>query len=290
MAEQATPPPPLSNLRPQRGPLSTPGPAPPEGASDPRLTAGVSSHRGTTVGSRRAVLAGAGTGAGSGSGGAVVGIVGGSGGVGASTFAAVLASSLDAVLLDLDASAGGIDVLLGAEDVPGVRWSGLHLGGGELSPQLLADSLPRWRSVPFVAADSSPSAGSVRQLLGIATQLGPCVIDLGRSEGDARTAAAAVCDLVVVLARSDVSGVTGARATACALADRPGGVVVRARRRAAGGTPRPHRIAALVGLPLLGTLPVSGRPGESPLATGTLPRSLRAVAGGVLDALGRRAA
>jgi len=70
----------------------------------------------------------------------VLGVVGGSGGVGASTFAAVLAAVTGrAMLVDLDVVGGGIDVLLGIEDVAGARWSGLRVGGGRLDPALLAN-------------------------------------------------------------------------------------------------------------------------------------------------------
>ena len=63
----------------------------------------------------------------------VLAVVGGSGGVGASTFAAALATAAaPATLIDLDPVSGGIDVLLGIEDVPGARWSGLRLEGGRL--------------------------------------------------------------------------------------------------------------------------------------------------------------
>ena len=69
----------------------------------------------------------------------VIGVVGGCGGAGASTFACVLAATAatgwPAVLVDLDPVAGGIDVLLGIEAVPGARWSGLRLGGGRLDPR-----------------------------------------------------------------------------------------------------------------------------------------------------------
>ena len=60
--------------------------------------------------------------------GAVEALTGGTGGVGTSTLAAALAfagarAGLRTLLLDTDAAGGGIDVLLGAEHVPGWRWS-----------------------------------------------------------------------------------------------------------------------------------------------------------------------
>src|SRR5579875_2141374 len=87
----------------------------------------------------------------------VVAVLGGSGGVGASTFAAALATAAGrAVLVDCDPLGGGIDVLLGVEAVPGARWSGLRVNGGRLDPHALDEGLPRWRDVRVLAADAPP--------------------------------------------------------------------------------------------------------------------------------------
>src|SRR5579862_4108186 len=109
--------------------------------------------------------------------GPVIGVVGGRGGVGASLFTAVLSAvgarrghSGRSVLVDLEAVAGGIDVLLGVEGVPGPRWSGLRLAGGYLQPSLLAGGLPRWGPVSVLAADLLPSAENVEQLLPAAAE------------------------------------------------------------------------------------------------------------------------
>src|SRR6185312_17116098 len=87
----------------------------------------------------------------------MIGVIGGNGGVGASTFAAVLAwAAVSGVLVDLDPVGGGVDVLLGIERAPGARWSGLRLDGGRLAPEVLTAGLPRWAGVPVLAADRSP--------------------------------------------------------------------------------------------------------------------------------------
>jgi secretion/DNA translocation related CpaE-like protein len=55
-------------------------------------------------------------------GGTVVAVIGGRGGAGASLFAVALAQAVgDALLVDVDPWAGGIDLLIGAETAPGVR-------------------------------------------------------------------------------------------------------------------------------------------------------------------------
>ncbi len=84
--------------------------------------------------------------------GAVVAVIGGCGGAGASLFAAALAQSAnDAMLVDLDPWAGGIDLLLGAETTPGVRWPDLALQGGRLTWSAVRDALPRHRGISLLS-------------------------------------------------------------------------------------------------------------------------------------------
>ena len=98
----------------------------------------------------------------------VIGVLAGCGGAGASVFAAVLAGQAaqrdrHSFLIDCDPAAGGLDVLLGCEQLPGPRWSQVRLAGGALDPAVLVDSLPRWRQVSFLSADAGqppdPAAG-----------------------------------------------------------------------------------------------------------------------------------
>lgn len=75
--------------------------------------------------------------------GRCVAVVGATGGAGTSTFAAGLARTLEAtVLIDGDPRAGGLDLVLGAEETPGVRWPELHLGPGQLDAADLLAALP----------------------------------------------------------------------------------------------------------------------------------------------------
>lgn len=80
-------------------------------------------------------------------GGRVVCVVGSGGGAGASTFAATLAvvgasRSLRVLLVDADPTGGGLDVLLGIEDVPGVRWCDLAESRGRIGLDSLSGALP----------------------------------------------------------------------------------------------------------------------------------------------------
>lgn len=215
--------------------------------------------------------------------GSVIGVVGGSGGLGASSFAAVLAAVAGpAVLVDLDPAGGGVDVLLGIEAVPGARWSGLHLAGGRLDPCDLINGLPSWGAVAVLAADASlDDAGAVVQVLGAAAAAGPVVVDLPRTPTAVRTAALLVCDLAVIVGRPDVGGLVAAHVVAAGLADRPRGVVLRGRGVAG------RRAAEAIGCPHLGTLPPLGR-ARVPLDAGRPPRAEARVAIGILRGLDER--
>ena len=215
----------------------------------------------------------------------VVGVVGGCGGVGASTFAAVLAAVAGvrgrSVLVDLDPLAGGIDVLVGLEGVAGARWSGLLLGGGRLDPLVLVDGLPHWSSVAVLSADLLPEPDAVSQLLAVACRAGPVVVDLGRWGSPARAAAVPRCTLTVLVCGGDVRSVTGARVVRAAFGDRPLGVVVSRSRSDVA----PSRVAELVGAPLIGVVRARPRRGDVPLDARSLPRPMARVASGVLDAV-----
>jgi MinD-like ATPase involved in chromosome partitioning or flagellar assembly len=208
--------------------------------------------------------------------GPVVGVVGGSGGVGASTFAAVLAAVAGgSVLIDVDVAGGGVDVLLGIERTEGARWSDLHLAGGRLEPETLIGGLPRWGPCAVLAADTLDlEAEAVLQVVEVARQRAPVVLDLPRSSCPERAAALVHCDLVVVVTRADPAGLVAAHAVVGALPEVPVGAVVRRAVVPA------HDAARLVRARLLGELPAT-TPGFE-LRIARLPRSVRVVASGVL--------
>lgn len=75
-------------------------------------------------------------------------VVGGCGGAGASAFAAglgVAAAGLGrrVLLLDGDPLGGGLDLVLGSESVPGVRWPDLMSTSGRVSTTSLRDAVPQ---------------------------------------------------------------------------------------------------------------------------------------------------
>lgn len=93
----------------------------------------------------------------------LVSVVGGSGGVGASTLAASLALSasrrgLRSLLFDADPIGGGLDLVLGSESVEGLRWRDLDATQGRLSAGSLADVLPVHSGIATLSWDRRPDA------------------------------------------------------------------------------------------------------------------------------------
>lgn len=79
--------------------------------------------------------------------GRCIGVIAGRGGAGGTVLACALALTglrrgLRTTLVDADPLGGGIDLVLGAEDRPGLRWPDLTAARGRLPAGSLADALP----------------------------------------------------------------------------------------------------------------------------------------------------
>lgn len=91
--------------------------------------------------------------------GQIITVIGGSGGVGASTFAVNLAITArsegrSVALVDLDPWSGGLDLLMGAERSPGLRWSALDSVHGRVSARALADACVHVAGVDLLSCDA----------------------------------------------------------------------------------------------------------------------------------------
>ena len=85
--------------------------------------------------------------------GPLIAVTGGRGGGGASVFAAALAQCAgEALLVDLDGCGGGIDLLMGGESAPGLRWPDLSVRAGRLNWTAVRDALPRCNGVTVLSA------------------------------------------------------------------------------------------------------------------------------------------
>lgn len=156
----------------------------------------------------------------------VIGVIGGSGGAGCSTFAAALATvsatSGPTLLVDCDPHGAGLDRVLGLELIEGVRWDALERTSGRMSGRALRLSVPRrgdlgvltWHSTsgaslqPFAIRDVLAAAGR-----GHAT----VVLDLPRGGGSLVDELVARVDDVVLVVVPTVVGVASAARVASRL-------------------------------------------------------------------------
>jgi hypothetical protein len=221
--------------------------------------------------------------------GLVIGVTGGCGGLGASRFAAVLATAAAqradrCVLADLDPAAGGLDVLLGAEAVPGARWSQLRLAGGVLDGEILLGGLASWGRTSVLACDrfGLPAANQVGELIDAARSVAPVVLDLARHPSAPRDAGLGACALVVVLCAGDLAAITAARTTISGLGEVPVALIARGARSSA------RRTAELIGGPLAARLPPRRRRDRGPVPARSQPTAMRRVADGLLAGLADR--
>jgi secretion/DNA translocation related CpaE-like protein len=231
-----------------------------------------------------------------------IAVVGGRGGAGASVFAAALALVAlrrwrRALLVDCDPLGGGMDYLLGAENVTGLRWPQLGLSGGRVASAALHDALP---TVPADGGHMTvlscgrgggvPSADAVAAVVDAGRRCGDTVVcDLPRHLPDAAVAALNRADLVVLVVPAEVR----ACAAALQVADRLRALGAPARLVVRGPSPGgllPADVSRALALPLVAAMrPAPGLAaaldaGRLPFRT---PRSpLARGANAVLDVLG----
>jgi secretion/DNA translocation related CpaE-like protein len=161
--------------------------------------------------------------------GLTVGVVGGSGGSGATTFACALgqiaARSGPSVVIDADPLGPGVDRVLGLDLVDGLRWDALGDPTGRLSARALRESLPRRVGVAglswYPGARPRPlQAFAAREALSAARRgHDTVVVDLPRVPDPLTEEIAARCDQVLVTVVTTVAGVAAAMRTCGRFAD-----------------------------------------------------------------------
>ena len=185
-------------------------------------------------------------------------MTGGRGGAGASLFAAAMAlSATGSLLVDLDASGGGIDLLVGAEAVSGLRWPDIAVQDGRLSWSAVRDALPLHRGMSVLSASRRAhdiAVGAVDAVIDAGRLGGATVVcDLPRHRSDAARSALETADLVIVVASCDVRSCSATAAAAPALITVNPNVGLVVRGPSPGGL-RPGEVADIVGLPLLSAM------------------------------------
>jgi secretion/DNA translocation related CpaE-like protein len=188
----------------------------------------------------------------------VIAVTGGRGGAGASTFAAALAlTAPGSLLVDLDPWGGGIDLLLGSEAVPGLRWPDLSVQGGRLAWSAVREALPNYHGVSVLSGARhchEMTAGPVEAVLDAGRRGGALVIcDLPRRMTSAVGCALDCADLVVVITTCDVRGIAATASSVPMLRQVNPNVGLVVRGPAPGGL-RADEVAELTTLPLLAAM------------------------------------
>ena len=236
--------------------------------------------------------------------GAAVAVIGGCGGAGASVFAAALAVTAvrcgeRALLVDCDPLGGGLDLVLGAEQVAGLRWPAIDVGGGHVPAAAWHAALPAppvtgaGDELALLSCDRSsqgPTAAAVAAVLEAGRRAGETVVcDVPRYFTEASATALGGVDLTLLVVPADVRASAAAARVAAQLADYGGPLRLVIRGPSPGGI-APDEIARALQVPLLVAMrpePGLARAVESGRAPGRRRGPLASAAGTVLAELAR---
>ncbi|WP_330331211.1 septum formation initiator [Streptomyces sp. NBC_00536] len=208
-----------------------------------------------------------------------VGVIGGSGGAGASTLACALAvraaaSGERTLLIDGDPLGGGMDVLLGGEGAEGLRWPDFAGSRGRVGADALAESLPELHALRVLSWDRGDRVvvppAAIRSVVAAARRRGGVVVvDLPRRVDEAVGEVLAQLDLVLLVVPGELRAVAAAGRVAAGVRMVAGDVRVVVRGRLPGGLDA-EEVAALLRVPLAGEVPLEvGLPGR--VAEGETP-------------------
>lgn len=193
-----------------------------------------------------------------------VGVIGGSGGAGASTLACALAlgaarAGQRTMLIDGDPLGGGIDVMLGGESAEGLRWPAFADSRGRLAGRALEEALPELHALRVLSWDRGDCTAvppdAMRAVLGAARRRGGVVVvDLPRRVDEPAVEVLEQLDLGLLVVPSELRAVAAAHRIASVVRMLLGDLRVVARGPFATGLDG-QEIARLLGLPLAAELP-----------------------------------
>lgn len=230
----------------------------------------------------------------------VVGMVGGCGGAGASVLAAAVAVGAArrgrrALLADLDPLGGGVDLLVGAEQVHGLRWPDLARARGRIGAGMLREALPRVDDLSVLSWDRGdltavPAEAAAAVAAGAVRGFDLVVTDLPRAPDPAAQAWLRLVDVVFLVVPASVRALAAGGRVLAALDTVVPDIRLVARGPAPAGLPA-ELMAESLGVPLFAEL--RAEPGLDGLlsraeAPGLRPRGpLTRCARRVLDSLDR---
>ncbi|MDH2412590.1 septum site-determining protein Ssd [Nocardioides sp. CER19] len=190
--------------------------------------------------------------------GLTIGLMAGSGGAGATTFACALAQLAarggPTVVIDADPLGPGADRVLGLEERPGVRWGELARTAGRLSARSLREGLPRYADLAVLTwATGDPrdlDVATVREVLSAARRgHDTVVVDLPRAGDPVTDDLVNRCDQVLLVVTASVTGIASAARLVARFGDRS-----RLRLVVRGGGAEPEAVARAVGVPLIAAM------------------------------------
>ncbi|MBX7269456.1 CpaE-like family protein [Micromonospora sp. Llam7] len=216
----------------------------------------------------------------------MIAVVGGRGGAGASILAGGLAvtaarARLRTLLLDADPLGGGLDLVLGWEQLEGLRWPALTGADGRVDAPALVRALPSRGDLVVLSWDrgdlTAVPAEAMAATLDAARRGRDFVVaDLPRQLDDAAVTALQAADRAFVVVPAELRATAAAARVVTAAAPHCHDLSVIVRGPAPGRL-RASEVARALGLPLAGTLrPEPGlcrglERGEAPAAGGRGP-------------------
>lgn len=215
--------------------------------------------------------------------GAVVCVIGGRGGAGASVLAACLAlrasgDRLRTLLVDADPLGGGLDALLGREETEGARWADLVARQGRVSASALQAALPSFGDLAVLSFHRGETRPVPEQAMRSVLEAGRrgfdlVVVDLPRHLDPSAAEALGRASSTLLVVTADVRGVLAA----AQVLSQVGKHTTDIRAVLRPGVLDPEVAAASLGVP------VAGRLADQPRLTAALNR-------GELPGLGPRTA
>lgn len=196
-----------------------------------------------------------------GTGAVVVGVTGGRGGAGATTLAAALSVTglrlgWRTMLVDGDPLGGGIDLVLGGERTPGLRWPDLVGSRGRVSGTALTEALPRVDELAVLSWDRGDALSIPPEAMSALLSAGArgselVVVDLPRRADPAAQVALERATVVLLVVPAEVRAAAAAARVAAAAALHCSDLRLVVRGPAPAGLPA-DVLAESLGLPLAG--------------------------------------
>ncbi|MEU1685252.1 septum site-determining protein Ssd [Micromonospora sp. NPDC005707] len=216
----------------------------------------------------------------------VVAVLGGRGGAGASVLAGGLAvtaarARLRTLLVDADPLGGGLDLVLGWEQLEGLRWPGLTGTDGRVDPPSLVRALPSRGDLVVLSWDRGalrhlPAEAMAATVDAARRGRDMVVLDLPRHLDDAAVVALQAADRALIVVPAELRATAAAARVVAVAAPHCADLAVIVRGPAPGRL-KAGEVARALGLPLAGTLrPEPGlcrglERGEAPAASGKGP-------------------